>query len=68
MAKRSPGGARKRYTIGAGGKIVQNYVVEDEQRGFLQPARHDFGRSLTHVRQGPVGAAPKLKSRRQRRK
>ena len=68
MAKRSPGGARKRYSIGDGGKIVHNYVVEDEANAFIQPARHDYARSITQVRQRPVGTAPSLKSRRRRRK
>mgnify|MGYP004339443779 CR=1 FL=1 len=68
MAKRSPGGVRKRYSIGDGGKIVHNYVVEDEANAFIQPAHRDYARSVTHVRQRPVGAAPALKSRRRRRK
>lgn len=68
MAKRSPGGARKRYSIGDGGQIVHNYVVEDEARAFIQPARRDYAKSVTHVRQRPVGSAPALNRRRRRRK
>ena len=65
MAKRTP--ARKRYSIGDGGKITHNYVVEDEAHAFIQPAKRDYARSVTHVRQRPTGDPPKLKRRRKRR-